>query len=158
MTWMDLFFICANKALEDKVGITVRYPIDTYQNQLYTMVRVSSTIKTESVVINDILYKWYPKIDQSQIGRDTSNMFIDTYQMCNLYCSAMDADFDGDQITFKIAFTVEANDELRKYINSNSQLINLTGVNNRTVSKECLQALYNMTLVLPESKLTDPTF
>lgn len=65
---------------------------------------------------------------------------------------------DGDQITAKVAFSLESNEELERYMNSKSYYINLGANNGRTSSNEAIQALYNLTLVLPGTKLTDPEF
>ena len=54
----------------------------------------------------------------------------------------------------KIAYSVEANKELREYKDSNSQFITLNGVNGRKADKEAIQAMYNLTLVLPDTQLT----
>ena len=120
--------------------------------------RVLSTVKTEPMVINGKLYKWYPKIRQEDIGKDTSNKFIDTCSIANPYCILMGADYDGDQVTVKLVYSVEANEELRKYKDSNAQFITLNGVNGRKADKEAIQAMYNLTLVLPNTKLTQPEF
>ena len=58
----------------------------------------------------------------------------------------------------KIAYSVEANKELREYKDSNSQFITLNGVNGRIADGEAIQAMYNLTLVLPGTKLTNPQF
>lgn len=55
-------------------------------------------------------------------------------------------------------FSVEANQELEKHLNSNGQFIGLNGENGRKATNEAIQAMYNMTLVLPGTKLTDPVF
>lgn len=55
-------------------------------------------------------------------------------------------------------FSVEANQELEKHLNSNGQFIGLNGENGRIATNEAIQAMYNMTLVLPGTKLTDPVF
>ena len=120
--------------------------------------RVLSTIETEPMVINGKLYKWYPKIKQEDIGSNTSNKFIDTCNVANPYCGLMGADFDGDQVTVKLVFSVEANEELKKFKDSNGQFITLNGINGRVADKEAIQAMYNLTLVLPDTKLTDPEF
>ena len=122
------------------------------------MIRVSSTVETEPMVINGVFYKWYPKIRQTDIGKDTSNKFIDTCSIANPYCILMNADFDGDQVTAKMAYSVEANEELKKHMNSAGQFISLDGVNGRKADKEAIQAMYNLTLVLPREELTDPVF
>ena len=62
------------------------------------------------------------------------------------------ADFDGDTISSKTPFSIEANQELYDITNSKMNYIGLTGINEITTSKEGLQALYNLTLVLPEDK------
>jgi hypothetical protein len=114
--------------------------------------------KTEPMVINGVFYQWFPKIRQNDIGSNTANKFIDTLQLCNPYCILMGADYDGDQVTLKVAWTIEANQELLKYMNSNAQFITMAGKNGRLADKEAIQAMYNLTLVLPGTKLTNPVF
>ena len=70
----------------------------------------------------------------------------------------MNADFDGDQVTAKMAYSVESNNELNKFSDSNGQFITLNGVNGRVADKEAIQAMYNLTLVIPGTKLTNPIF
>jgi hypothetical protein len=110
------------------------------------------------MIVNGVFYQWYPKIRQQDIGSNTANKFIDTMQVCNPYCILMGADFDGDQVTCKVAYSVEANKELNEYMNSNAQYITLGGVNGRKADKEAIQAIYSLTMVLPGTKLTDPQF
>ena len=158
LTWLDLLYQAAVNATEDKVAIISRYPMDSYFNHLYTYMHISSTIETEPMVINGKFYKWYPKIREKDILTDTSNKFIDTLSMLNPYCGLMGADYDGDQVTVKMAYTVEANEELKKYMETNAQFITLSGTNGRNTEKEGLQALYNLTLALPETKLDNVEF
>lgn len=119
---------------------------------------ISSTVKTQPTVINGEFYQWYPKFSQMDIGSNTANKFIDTLQLCNAYCVLMGADYDGDQVTLKVPWTVEANKEVNDYMNSNAQFITFAGKNGRVADKEAIQAIYNLTLVLPGTKLTDPEF
>ena len=67
-------------------------------------------------------------------------------------------DFDGDQVTVKLVYSVEANEELKKFKDSNGQFITLNGINGRKADKEAIQAMYNLTLVIPGTKLTNPVF
>lgn len=154
MTWMDLFFIAACEAAKDKTAIIARYPIDSYFNQLYIKIHVNSTNDTEPMVVNGEFYQWYPKIRQEDIGQDTSNKIVDTLQVSNVFLALMGADYDGDTASVKVAFTQEANAELEKYRNSNAEFITLSGANGRKAEKEAIQAIYNLTLVLPDSNLT----
>ena len=48
------------------------------------------------MIINNTVYRHYPKIREKDIGKDTSNLFIDTMNVCNGYLSAMGADYDGE--------------------------------------------------------------
>lgn len=56
---------------------------------------VASTIDTEPMYFNNIYYPYYPKIREEDIGKDTTNSFVDTLRMSNIYLKAMDADYDG---------------------------------------------------------------
>ena len=152
LTWVDVLYMACCAATEDKVAIISRYPIDSYFNQLYTRMHIASTVETEPMVINGKLYRWYPKIRQKDLGSNTSNKFIDTLSLANPYCILMGADYDGDQVTLKMAYSVESNEELKKYMDSKAQFITLSGTNGRKADKEAIQAMYNLSLVLPEDK------
>ena len=87
------------------------------------------------MVINGKFYPWYPHIEQKDIGSNTSNKFIDTLSMANPYCVLMGADYDGDQITLKMAYSIESNEELKRYMESKAQFITLSGSNGRVGDK-----------------------
>jgi hypothetical protein len=65
-----------------------------------------------------------------------------------------DDQLDGDQCTAKIAFTNESNEELRKYMDSNIYYIDLGGQNIRQCSNEAIQALFTLTMKVPDNKVT----
>lgn len=65
---------------------------------------------------------------------------------------------DGDQVTAKVVFTDEANAEIAQFLKSKKFYIDLGGTNVRTSSNESIQTLYNLTLILPGSNLTEPKF
>lgn len=157
-TWVDLLYIAAVDATSDKTAIITRYPMDSYFNQFYTKINISSTVETEPMVIDGKFYKWYPKIRQEDIGSNTANKFIDTCMIANPYLLLIGGDYDGDQCTVKMAYTIESNKELQEYMNSNAQYVTLSGKNGRLGSKEAIQAMYNLTLVLPETKLDEVEF
>jgi hypothetical protein len=160
LTWCDLIYIAAVEVTKDKTVLITRYPIDSYYNQFPTKIRVSSTKLTEPMVINNCFYSHYPKIRQEDIGKNTSNLFIDTAQICNAYLGSIGGDYDGDQVSCKSVFSIEANEELKKQLNSKAHYISLGGQNIMETTNEGMQSIYNLTMVLPEDekRLTKPVF
>lgn len=65
---------------------------------------------------------------------------------------------DGDQVTVKVAYTEEANRELMEYIESKRFYVDLGANLVRSFGNESVQTIYNLTLVLPDTELTDPVF
>lgn len=160
MTWCDILFQAAVEATKDKHVLITRYPIDSYFNQYPTKIRISSLTETEPMIIGNKFYKNYPKIRQKDVGTNTSNRFIDTLNISNLYLDGIGGDYDGDQTTVKGVFSDEANAELDKQLRSKSHYFNLGGRGIRTSSKEAMQSLYNLTLSLDDdkNKISNPIF
>ena len=70
------------------------------------------------------------------------------------------ADYDGDQVGCKGVWSVEANEECRKIIESKSYYLDLNGLNIKVSTNEAIQSIYNLTKVLDADtkKLTKPVF
>lgn len=160
LTWCDVFYMAACEACKDKVILITRFPIDSYFNEFPSLIRVSSTRTTEKVYVDNTYYPFYPKIRQEDIGKDTSNLFIDTLSFSNLHLTSIVGDYDGDQCSVKGVWSEESNKELIKLINSKSLFLDLSGNNIMVSTHEAIQSIYSMTKVLStdESKLTDPVF
>lgn len=160
LTWCDVIYQAAVEAVKNKKIIITRYPIDSFYNQVPSNIVVSSTKETEPVYIDNEYYPFYPKIRESDIDGDTSNLFVDTMQISNLFLKGLTADFDGDQVTVKGSFFKETNDEIERFMNSKINFIDLGVENKRVSSNEAIQSLYNLTKILSEdeSKLTGPVF
>lgn len=154
LTWCDVFYIACCEAVKDKQILITRFPIDSFSNQFTTGVVVSSTKETEPMYINDVYYSRYPKIRPEDINRDTSNKFVDTMQFSNLYLKGIGGDFDGDQITVKGVYTVEANEELREFMNSKESLIDFGCKPLKDPGADVFQSIYALTKVLNGTKLT----
>ena len=95
-TWCDLLYIAAVESSKDKCALITRYPIDSYFNQFPIRVKVASTLDTEPMILNLVsnqYYPKYPKIRQEDIGKDTSNMFIDSLNLSNLFLSGIGGDY-----------------------------------------------------------------
>ena len=93
LTWCDVIFQAVSKAIENKMVLFTRYPIDSYFNQVPLIPNISSTLNTESVIVDGRLYKNYPIIRDDLIGTDTSNMFIDTMNIFNPYLKTLSGDY-----------------------------------------------------------------
>ena len=162
LTWCDLLFMAASEVTADKHILITRYPIDSFYNQFPTKVKVQSTIDTEPMLVNSggmtKFYKKYPKIREEDIEKDTSNKFIDSLNLCNGYLDSIGGDYDGDQVSVKGIYSAEANTELDQQMNSKIHYIGLDGISVMDVGKEAKQSLYCLTMVLPNSNLTDPQF
>lgn len=158
LTWCDVIYMACEEAVKDRMILITRYPIDTFYNEFATKIRLSSTIETEEAIFDDVVYTHYPKIRKEDIGKDTSSSFIDTMNICNGYLDSIGGDYDGDMVTIKGVYTDEANAELKKQLASNIHFINLGGNPVISTSKESIQAIYAMTLTLPETKLSPVKF
>ena len=158
LTWCDVIYMACEEAVKDRMILITRYPIDTFYNEFATKIRLSSTIETEEAVFDNVVYTHYPKIRKEDIGKDTSSSFIDTMNICNGYLDSIGGDYDGDMVTIKGVYTDEANAELKKQLASNIHFINLGGNPVISTSKESIQALYAMTLILPDTKLSPVKF
>lgn len=160
LTWCDLLYQAAVESAKDKHCLLTRYPIDSYFNQFPTKIKISSTAKTEPMVIGSISYKNYPFIRQKDIGSNTSNLFIDTLNISNLYLDSVGGDYDGDQATVKVVFSEDANKELDEQIKSKAHYFNFCGKGIASSDKEAIQSLYNLTLCLEDDKkkITNPIF
>ena len=106
------------------------------------------------MIVNNILYEYYPKIRKEDIGIDTSNKFIDTMNFSNLYLKGMGGDYDGDQITVKGVYTEEANQELENFMKSKQNFITFGGKPSKASTGDAIQSIYAFTKVLSDTKLT----
>ena len=152
MTWCDIIYIALKEITKDKMTLITRFPVDSYWNQFPAKIKVLSTIKTEPMIIDGTFYKEYPLIRVEDMNKDTSSKFIDVALPNNVRLDSIGGDFDGDTISSKPPFSIEANEELYDVVNSKKHYISLDGMNAMIVTKEGLQSLYNLTLVLPEDE------
>jgi len=160
LTWCDLIYVAALEAARDKMALVTRFPMDSYWNQFPAKIKVISTIKTVPLLVDNTFYKNYPDISIDEINQNSSNKFIDVALPNNVRLDSIGGDFDGDTISVKIPYSIEANEELRKAVESKIHYISLGGKNKMTTIHEGIQALYQLTMCLPEDedKMTDPEF
>lgn len=104
LTWCDLFYMAAVECSEGKHVLLTRYPIDSMHNQFPNKINVASTKETEPMQYGTTFYPYYPKIREEDILSNTSNKFIDTLRISNLFLGSIGGDYDGDQMTAKVAY------------------------------------------------------
>ena len=146
LTWTDLIYRACVDTLETKHVYITRYPLSDYFGSFPTKVKTLSTIKTMPVIIDGTIYPHYPVIDPTLPDSIVSTLFHDAVTMSNLMLVGIGGDYDGDQITVKMVYTEEANDEADQIMQSNKYFTNLAGKMIRVVEKEVLLTTYNMTM------------
>lgn len=154
MTVTDILFRAAYEVSKDKHIMITRYPILDYFCMFFNRINVASTIKTVPMDINGTIYKWYPHIDLSLPTSKVGTEFIDTIKFSNSYLAGMDGDYDGDQVTGKGLYSLEANEEAERIMTSKSNIITIQGSNVRKTDCEGIQTLYVLTKN-PASSETD---
>jgi len=145
MTWTDVFYLAAVETLSDKHCYITRYPLLDYFGTFPSKVAVLSTIDTVPVIFNGKVYPHYPKIDLSLPANVVATQFIDTFAMSNLYLDAIGGDYDGDTISAKILFSVEANEEAAKQMKEIKHYVSTQGELVRVIGNESFLTFYNMT-------------
>ena len=149
MTWTDLFYIAAVETLSDKYVYITRYPITSFNSIFPSLCRPLSTINTIPAIINGTFYKYYPIIDLSLPTNKISNVFADTVTMSNLYLKALGGDYDGDQTSQKLCFSIEANEEAARIAHSPANFVTPEGELLRVIGNESYLTFYNMTRLDP---------
>lgn len=160
LTWCDLFYQAAVDVTKDKMTLITRFPMDSYWNQFPAKIKIISTIETEPMIINDTFYKEYPKIRKEDLNTNSSNKFVDVALPNNVRLDSIGGDYDGDTVSSKALYSIEANEELYKAVNSKKHYISLGAQNAMQTTKEGIEALYGLTMVLPEDlpRLQKPEF
>ena len=78
-------------------------------------------------------------------GKINTLHYDESIRFSNSYLAGLDGDYDGDQITAKILWTQEANEECEQGMNSKSFFLNTNGKNMRTIDLEAIQTFYVLT-------------
>lgn len=133
---------------------------DSIYNRFPARIHITTTNKTEPMVVDGKFFPRYPYIRQGDIGQNTSNMFINSLQICNLFLDGLNGDYDGDTTTDTSIYSVEANEEIEKAMKSKYNFISFGGKPIRNPGNEAFQSIYNLTMSLPETKdkLSVPVF
>lgn len=145
LTWTDVLYMAAVDVTTDKHIIVTRYPVTDVHGIFIARIRILSTQKTQPVQIGEKIYKWYPVVDLDATAERVVAAFIDSCQFSNSYLPGLKGDYDGDQTTMKIVWSLEANKECEEVIQRKSFLLNSTGGLIRTIGNEADQTFYTLT-------------
>ena len=145
MTVTDLLYIAASEVVKGKHILVTRYPVSDAYGLFVGVPSVISTTRTEVVKINDVIYKHYPKVEFDLRPSEIPIRFIDSMQFSNSYLAGLGGDYDGDQVTAKIIWSMEANAECERVINSKSFFLTPSGKNARPIKYEVPQTMYDLT-------------
>lgn len=145
MTWLDLFYMAAVDTLSDKYIYTTRYPITSYASQFPSLCTPLSTLKTIDIVVDGKRYKNYPVIDLTMEPDKVATQFIDTLTMSNLFLDALGGDYDGDTVSEKMVFSLEANKEAQEIAESVKSFVAPDGSALRLIKNESYLTFFNMT-------------
>ena len=141
----DVMYIVAERAVRDKHVYVTRFPVENSNGQFPAKIIVASTIKTEPVIIGETVYRFFP----TQSG-DPNNAFVDTCQFTNTMLKAIGGDFDGDQVTVKPVYSVEANRDADRQIRSNAFVLDYQGKVMRPLDLDFFITAYSMTHIQPK--------
>lgn len=117
--------------------------IETYHSINPSRISILSTSETKEQRFDDKYFKDYPLIIPDYPSDE--KYFVDTTIINNTMTKGFGADFDGDTISLRAVYTVEANQEAEKLINSKLAFLNQSGSTTRILSNESVQALYTLT-------------
>lgn len=145
LTVTDILYMAASNVTKDKYTLITRYPVTDSYGVFLGKTRVITTLNTVPMKINNTVYKFYPDIKIGTPKSKIATHFIDTCQFSNAYLKGIGGDYDGDQVTVKILWSQEANNEIKDQINKPAFYITPTGSNIRKVGNEAIQTLYSLT-------------
>jgi hypothetical protein len=149
MTWTDIFYIAAVECSEDKYAWVTRYPLTSYLGTFPTKIFVLSTVKTTPIRMNvngEVkIYKYYPVIDLSMSTLEVSRAFNETVNMANSILDSIGGDYDGDTISAKGLYSIEANQEVNRILYEPTHFIQNTGSLVASMTNEGTLTLYSMT-------------
>lgn len=122
ITYCEALYLICERTISDKHIFITRYPVED-QNSVYpsrfNIIPCSKHKKYGQ-------YNFYPVIEESDKG-SYDHFFVDSLKICPLYLSALQADFDGDQVNVQGVFTQEANVEAEKQMHSLANFVRVDG-------------------------------
>ena len=143
---VHLFYIAAVNKIADKHIYITRYPIEDHNNTYPSRMNIIPYARTGKVMVGDTVYDHFPIVNYEEDMKNIYSMFIDSLIIFPGFLSALDGDFDGDQLSIIGIFTKEANQEAENFIHSVSNMISIDGSTSRELGKLCGHVIHIMTI------------
>lgn len=145
-TLLDLMYISAVRITKDKHVFMTRYPVDNVHSEVPFKIQILTTYETQSITIENEFFSHYPVISKDELTPNLKNLkFIDTIIPHGTTLEASGMDFDGDTVSLRSVYSVEANQECDTLIKSPFYTVDVRGNNIKTIKNEGIQTLYNLT-------------
>lgn len=144
LTYTDVLYMAAYEAVNGKHVLSTRYPVLDHTGTYPARVFVLSTIKTMPILINGTVYNHYPVVEPDTKKSDIAALFCDSMMIAPSMLPRMDGDFDGDQITGKMPWSQEANEECSELLNNKRFLLNVSSNLTAGLESEAVQTLFVM--------------
>lgn len=151
-TWTDVIYLAAERSVGNKYIMSSRYPIEDFYGVIYVKPRIMTTTQTIKAEIDGEKFPFYPLVE---VGKDSSNSFVNTMSPCNVYLKAMGGDYDGDSIPNRMIFTDEANLDAEKFTRNKKNFLNLVGQNIRVTERDFVQSIYSLSKPPTQISLDD---
>ena len=155
ITWIDIFFIAVDSFKEYGRYVSPRYPatdkgsviLSKYNVEVFSGKRMGEVyIKYDKNSSGyQYYFKDYPIIDEKLIENPDPHIFEETTKFSCLYLDGLTGDFDGDKISPKSLYSVEAAKEVDRINNTLMVLLKFDGTPMKTLGKEPIQTYYNLT-------------
>ena len=145
ITWTDLLFMAAEDICKDKHILVTRYPLEDYFGIFPCKIRVSSTIDTTPAIVSGKFYRFYPVVDPSLPPSVVSTLFRDSLSISNLYLRGLGGDYDGDQVSVRGVWDINANKRCHENMYMKKNFLNISGGLMRGTEREAVQTLYSLT-------------
>jgi DNA-directed RNA polymerase beta' subunit len=142
-TLTDILYIASHDICANKHVYVTRYPIEQYQNIYPSKIKILSTRETQPIQLEDLYLPDYPIVYPDYPADE--ELFIDTVVPYNGYLKALGGDYDGDTVSLRGVFTMEANQEAEKLIWEKKNILDQMGRNSRKIGNEAVQAIYSLT-------------
>jgi len=142
---IHLFYLAAYKIVKDKHVLVTRFPIQDQNNTYPSKINIMAYKRTKRVIVGETLYEKFPIVEYETDMKKISAMFTDSLTLCAAYLESLGGDYDGDQVSLIPLFTRESNEAAGKFINSKSNLCNLSGGSTKGLQKIYQQAIFALT-------------